>query len=205
MSDASERPERDPSAEVPPAAEEAPADPDAWADACAEDLAAEEARRRARYGPPPGSAAEEFGRLAEADGDTRLEFSRPLLGAASFGVVEGVTREFTRQARQRIEPVVRSNPGVFDHLAAAGGELLAAYRSAVGEAERGHTRRAAEPPPKAGPFDAEKAAEPAPDEHDAPRGSAAQPGAAREPNAPGAPEDNPSQHGLGEGPQQGTA
>ena len=41
-------------------------DSDAWAKACAEDLEAEKARRRARYGPPPGSAAEELRKLVDA-------------------------------------------------------------------------------------------------------------------------------------------
>ena len=43
------------------------ADADAWAKACAEDLAEEKARRRAQHGPPPGSAAEELRRLVDVD------------------------------------------------------------------------------------------------------------------------------------------
>lgn len=42
------------------------ADADAWEKACAEDLAEEKARRRAEYGPPPGSAAEELRKLVDA-------------------------------------------------------------------------------------------------------------------------------------------
>lgn len=40
-------------------------DADAWATAAAEDLAAEKARRRTQYGPPPGSAAEELRKLVD--------------------------------------------------------------------------------------------------------------------------------------------
>ena len=42
---------------------------DAWATACEEDLIAEKARRRARYGPPPGSAAEELRKLVDTVAD----------------------------------------------------------------------------------------------------------------------------------------
>ncbi len=40
-----------------------------------------------------------------------------------------------------MEPVIERNPDVFDHLAAAGNELLAAYRSAVQAQERRWTGR----------------------------------------------------------------
>lgn len=53
-----------------------PADDDAWAQACAEDLAAEKARRRAEYGPPPGSAAEELRKLVDAVADKVSSSSR---------------------------------------------------------------------------------------------------------------------------------
>lgn len=46
-------------------------------------------------------------------------------------------RQFAAQARSAAQPVIERNPEVFDHLAAAGSELLAAYRSAV----EGHERR----------------------------------------------------------------
>lgn len=46
-----------------------PVDDDAWAKACAEDLEAEKARRRAQHGPPPGSAAEELRKLVDAVAD----------------------------------------------------------------------------------------------------------------------------------------
>ncbi|MGF1339894.1 DUF5304 domain-containing protein [Streptomyces flavovirens] len=104
-----------------------PADDDAWAQACAEDLEAEKARRRAEYGPPPGSAAEELRKLFDAVADKVSSLRSPLLGAAAQGTVQQVIR----QAKSAVGPVIERNPGVFDHLAAAGNELLAAYRSAV--------------------------------------------------------------------------
>ncbi|WP_019545826.1 DUF5304 family protein [Streptomyces sulphureus] len=148
MSDSAEHPDRSERAED---GAQPPPDPDAWAEACAEDLAAERARRRARYGPEPGSAAEELRRLAEAVGDRLAEFGRPLLGSAGTAAVEGVAKQFARQAKDTVDPVLRRNPEVVDHLAAAGGELLAAYRAAVGEAERRWTERAGEQPPAEGP------------------------------------------------------
>ena len=39
------------------------------------------------------------------------------------------------QVRSVVEPIKERNPDVFDHLTAAGAELLAAYRSAVARAE----------------------------------------------------------------------
>ncbi|AWL37959.1 MULTISPECIES: DUF5304 domain-containing protein [Streptomyces] len=104
-----------------------PADDDAWAQACAEDLEAEKARRKAAYGPPPGSAAEELRKLFDAVADKVSALQSPLLGAAAQGTVQQVIR----QARSAVGPVIERNPDVFDHLAAAGNELLAAYRSAV--------------------------------------------------------------------------
>ncbi|MFJ2114875.1 MULTISPECIES: DUF5304 domain-containing protein [unclassified Streptomyces] len=112
MSDATERPD---------------ADADAWATACAEDLAAEKERRRAAYGPPPGSAAEELRKLVDAVADKVSSLPGPLFGIAAQGAVQ----QLLNQAKAAVEPVIERNPGVFDHLAAAGGELLAAYRSAV--------------------------------------------------------------------------
>ncbi|GGY92828.1 hypothetical protein CP967_25410 [Streptomyces nitrosporeus] len=113
-----------------------PADDDAWAQACAEDLQAEKARRKAQYGPQPGSAAEELRRLFDAVADKVTSLQGPLLGAAAQGTVQQVIR----QARSAVGPVIERNPGVFDHLAAAGGELLAAYRSAVEGQESRWTR-----------------------------------------------------------------
>ncbi|WP_173869288.1 DUF5304 family protein [Streptomyces albus] len=111
-------------------------DPDAWAAACEEDLAEEKARRRARYGPPPTSAAEELRRLADAVTEKVAEIGKPLVGAAGSAAAQGVARQLFAQARATLEPVVERNPEFFDHLAAAGGELLAAYRSVVQESER---------------------------------------------------------------------
>jgi hypothetical protein len=120
------------------------ADADAWARACEEDLEAEKARRRAQYGSygqQPGSAAEELRRLAEAVSEKVAEFGRPFAGAAASGAAQGVARELIQQAKSAFEPVVERNPQVFDHLASAGGELLAAYRAAVTDAERRWTAR----------------------------------------------------------------
>ncbi|MGW4230184.1 DUF5304 domain-containing protein [Streptomyces sp. NPDC004980] len=113
-----------------------PVDDDAWAEACAEDLEAEKARRRAQYGPQPGSAAEELRKLIDAVADKVSEFRSPLLGMAAQGTVQQVIR----QAKSAVEPVIERNPDLFDHLAAAGNELLAAYRSAVEGQESRWTR-----------------------------------------------------------------
>ncbi|WP_156721890.1 DUF5304 domain-containing protein [Streptomyces apocyni] len=108
-------------------------DADAWAKACAEDLAAERARQRAQYGSPPGSAADELRKLFEAVADKVSSLQTPMAGMAAQGAVS----ELINQAKSAVEPVIERNPEVFDHLAAAGSELLAAYRSAV----EGHERR----------------------------------------------------------------
>ncbi|MFF0508154.1 DUF5304 domain-containing protein [Streptomyces griseus] len=113
-----------------------PVDGDAWADACAEDLAAEKARRRAQYGTPPGSAAEELRKLVDAVADKVSSLPTPLLGVAAQGAVQ----QAIRQAKSAVEPVIERNPELFDHLAAAGNELLAAYRSAVEGQESRWTR-----------------------------------------------------------------
>ncbi|MEU0137456.1 DUF5304 domain-containing protein [Streptomyces sp. NPDC006296] len=113
-----------------------PADDDAWAEACAEDLDAEKARRRARYGQQQGSAAEELRKLIDAVADKVSSLQSPLLGMAAQGTVQQVIR----QARSAVEPVIERNPEVFDHLAAAGSELLAAYRTAVEGQENRWTR-----------------------------------------------------------------
>lgn len=118
-----------------------PADDDAWAQACAEDLAAEKARRRAEYGPPPGSAAEELRKLMDAVAGKVASLQSPLFGMAAQGAVQQVIK----QAKSAVEPVIERNPDVFDHIAAAGGELLAAYRSAVEGQERRWTQDAGDP------------------------------------------------------------
>ncbi|MCK8679682.1 MULTISPECIES: DUF5304 domain-containing protein [Streptomyces] len=110
MSDATERP-----------------DADAWAQACAEDLASEKARRRGTSPPPPGAAADELRKLVDAVADKVASLRTPLLGAGA----QSALRQFADQAKAAVEPVIERNPRVFDHLAAAGSELLAAYRSAV--------------------------------------------------------------------------
>ncbi|MGX4692671.1 DUF5304 domain-containing protein [Streptomyces sp. JNUCC 63] len=111
-------------------------DADAWATACAEDLAAEKARRRAQYGPPPGSAAEELRKFVDTVAEKLSSFQAPLLGAVAGPAAQQVVRQVVEQARAAVEPVMERNPDVFDHLAAAGSELLAAYRSAVESQER---------------------------------------------------------------------
>ncbi|MFJ8849429.1 DUF5304 domain-containing protein [Streptomyces sp. NPDC102437] len=118
-----------------------PVDDDAWAKACAEDLEAEKARRRAQHGPPPGSAAEELRKLVDAVADKFSSLQSPLFGAAAQGTVQ----QIIKQAKSAVEPVIERNPDVFDHIAAAGSELLAAYRSAVEGQERRWTQGAGDP------------------------------------------------------------
>ncbi|MFI1973922.1 DUF5304 domain-containing protein [Streptomyces wedmorensis] len=109
-------------------------DSDAWAKACAEDLEAEKARRRAQRGAEPGSPAEEFRKLFEAVADkVSGGLGNPLLAGQAAQTVQ----QLVNQAKAVVEPVIERNPQVFDHLAAAGSELLAAYRSAV----EGHENR----------------------------------------------------------------
>jgi hypothetical protein len=114
------------------ATERPASDSDAWAKACAEDLAAERARRRAQYGVPPGSAAEELRKLIDAVADKVSTLPAPLAGMAA----QGAFQQLVHRARAAVDPVIERNPDVLDHLAAAGGELLAAYRSAVESQER---------------------------------------------------------------------
>ncbi|MEU5214421.1 DUF5304 domain-containing protein [Streptomyces sp. NPDC020742] len=113
-------------------------DADAWETACAEDLAAEKARRREEHGPQPGTAAEELRRLAEAVTDKLAGIQLP--GALGGMAAQGAVNQLFKQARAAVEPVIERNPDIFDHLAAAGSELLAAYRSAVEGSERRWTR-----------------------------------------------------------------
>jgi hypothetical protein len=123
---------------------------DAWATACEEDLAAEKARRREEYGQPPLSAAEELRRLADAVSDRVAELGRPFGGTVASAAAQGAAQQLIAQARAAIEPVVERNPGVFDHIAAAGGELLAAYRAAVQNAEGRWTAGAGGAAPQTG-------------------------------------------------------
>ncbi|MGW4887271.1 DUF5304 domain-containing protein [Streptomyces murinus] len=110
-------------------------DADAWATACAEDLEAEKARRRTTNGPPPGSAAEELKKLVDSVADKLSGLQSPL-GALAGPAAQQMVKQVVQQAKAAVEPVIERNPGVFDHLAAAGGELLAAYRSAVQSQEQ---------------------------------------------------------------------
>ncbi|MEW2291546.1 DUF5304 domain-containing protein [Streptomyces sp. NPDC006743] len=121
------------------------ADADAWATACAEDLEAEKARRRAQYGPPPGSAAEELRKLVDTVADKLSSLRSPLLGPVAGPAAQEMVRQVVQQAKAAVEPVRERNPDVFGHLAAAGGELLAAYRSAVQAQERRWTSRTGVP------------------------------------------------------------
>ncbi|MFG1666572.1 DUF5304 domain-containing protein [Streptomyces sp. Y7] len=131
-----------PDAPEPEAVGEARAtDADAWATACAEDLAAEKARRRTQHGPPPGSAAEELRKLVDAVADKLSTLQSPLLGAVAGPAAQQVVKQVVEQAKAAVEPVIDRNPDVFDHLAAAGSELLAAYRSAVQNQEQRWTSR----------------------------------------------------------------
>ncbi|MFF7314795.1 DUF5304 family protein [Streptomyces sp. NPDC008137] len=123
-------------------------DADAWATACAEDLEAEKARRRAEYGPPPGSAAEELKKLVDAVADKLSGLESPLFGAVAGPAAQQVVRQVVQQAKDAVEPVIERNPDVFDHLAAAGNELLAAYRSAVQAQERRWTGRGDDTDPR---------------------------------------------------------
>ncbi|MFE5661166.1 DUF5304 domain-containing protein [Streptomyces sp. NPDC056517] len=112
-------------------------DSDAWAKACAEDLEAEKARRRAQRGADTGSAADEFRKLFEAVADkVSGGLGNPLLAGQAAQTVQ----QLVNQAKAVVEPVIERNPQVFDHLAAAGNELLAAYRSAVESHETRWTR-----------------------------------------------------------------
>ncbi|GGY47568.1 DUF5304 domain-containing protein [Streptomyces djakartensis] len=116
-------------------------DADAWATACAEDLDAERARRRAQYGAPQGSAAEELKKLVDAVADKLSGIQSPLFGAVAGPAAQQAVRQVVQQAKDAVEPVIERNPDVFEHLAAAGNELLAAYRSAVQAQERRWTGR----------------------------------------------------------------
>ncbi|GFH35065.1 DUF5304 domain-containing protein [Streptomyces pacificus] len=126
MSDATERPA---------------VDADAWATACAEDFEEERARRRERYGQhATGTAGDELRKLLDAVAEKVSSLPNPLPGLAGQGTVQ----QLVDQAKSAVEPVIERNPQVFEHLAAAGSELLAAYRSAVAGHERRWTR--SEPP-----------------------------------------------------------
>ncbi|MCK1796321.1 DUF5304 domain-containing protein [Streptomyces sp. XM4193] len=151
MSDSSEpdspkRPER---SESPRGPEEP--DGSAWAEACAEDLAAERARRREQAGERPASAADEFGRLVDSVARRISDFTTPLAGAAGESAgrraAESTAEHWSRQladgAKELLGPIVERNPRVMEHLAAAGSELLSAYQAAVTGQEQRWTRQEA--------------------------------------------------------------
>ena len=135
------------------AAEPPESEADAWATACEEDLAAEKARRRAEYGQQPVNPAEDLRRLADAVSEKVAELGKPFAGTVASAAAQGVAQQFIAQARAAIEPVVERNPNVFDHLTAAGGELLAAYRAAVQDAEGRWTAGDPGSADRAGPAD----------------------------------------------------
>ncbi|KOG32139.1 DUF5304 domain-containing protein [Streptomyces resistomycificus] len=138
-------------------------DPDAWATACAEDLAAEKARRRAEHGPQPGAAAEELRKLVDSVADKLSGLQSPLFGAVAGPAAQQVVKQVVQQAKAAVEPVIERNPDVFDHLAAAGNELLAAYRSAVQAQEQRWTSRGTGPRDPGDPRD-DRGDEPGPGE-----------------------------------------
>ncbi|MFJ6567009.1 DUF5304 domain-containing protein [Streptomyces sp. NPDC091292] len=142
MSDATERPVPESGGDTQPEQPQQPGafDADAWSTACAEDLAAEKARRRTQYGSQPGSAAEELRRLVDTVAEKLSGLQSPLLGGLAQGAAQQAVQQVVQQAKAAVEPVIERNPDVFDHLAAAGSELLAAYRSAVEAQERRWTR-----------------------------------------------------------------
>jgi hypothetical protein len=154
-------------------------DPDAWATACEEDLAAEQARRKERYGAPPLDAAQELRRLADAVTEQ--------LGRFGAGLGLG-TAPLAAQARSALEPVIERNADVFQHLAAAGQELLAAYRSAVEDHERSWAR-----PGDARPDDARP---------DDPRPDGELPAQRRTETPDGGGEDEPPEPPDSDGPQR---
>jgi hypothetical protein len=107
------------------------AESDAWADACEEDLAAERERHETRYGPPPIDAGRELRRLADAVVRTAGALGRPLGGPAGETAARTAAQQLINQADAVVRPALERHPDVLDHLTAAGGELLAAYRAAL--------------------------------------------------------------------------
>ncbi|MFB7506777.1 DUF5304 domain-containing protein, partial [Streptomyces broussonetiae] len=91
-----------------------------------------------------GSAAEELKKFVDTVAEKLSGLQSPLLGGLAGPAAQQMVRQAVQQARAAVEPVVERNPEVFDHLAAAGGELLAAYRSAVQGQEGRWTARTAE-------------------------------------------------------------
>jgi Family of unknown function (DUF5304) len=102
-------------------------DADAWATACAEDVAEQASQRRVSQAYQPGSAVDELRKFAGSLADKVQELGGPMGLPAQLLLSQAKTA--LGQARDR-------NPDLFDHLAAAGSELLAAYRAAVTDHER---------------------------------------------------------------------
>ena len=75
---------------------------DAWATAAAEDLEAEKARRRAEYGPPPGSAAEELKKLVDTIADKLSGLQSPLLGAVAGPAAQQLVRQVVQEAKAAV-------------------------------------------------------------------------------------------------------
>jgi hypothetical protein len=101
-------------------------DGDAWSMACAEDLAAERARRRGAAAPSV-DAAEELRRLFGA-----LTEQAGRLGTLAGGAAAGLVAEtLAARARAAVEPVLDRHSDVLDHLVRAGDELAAAARSVL--------------------------------------------------------------------------
>ncbi|KRV50097.1 hypothetical protein AQ490_16910 [Wenjunlia vitaminophila] len=116
-------------------------DDDAWSTACAEDMAEQASKRRVNQAYQPGSAADELRKLAGAVADRVQELGTPL------GLP---TQLLVHQAKSMFDQAKGRNPELFDHLAAAGNELLAAYRAAVTDQERRWTDG---PPPRSEDID----------------------------------------------------
>ncbi|RMI37018.1 DUF5304 family protein [Streptomyces triticirhizae] len=127
MGDASEPQENEPAPahEATPGAAGPADDADPWAAACAEDLAAERERRRAAFGPERPDPTEELRRLADALTGRLGELGSRL---PQVGLL---AKPLASQARAAIDPMIERNADAIQHLASAGQELLAAYRSAV--------------------------------------------------------------------------
>lgn len=98
-------------------------DADAWSKACAEDVAEQASKRRVQQAYQPGSAADELRKLADVVAEKVQELGSPVVGLPAQALISQA-RSVLGQARDR-------NPELFDHLAAAGNELIAAYRAAV--------------------------------------------------------------------------
>ena len=102
MSDATERPA---------------VDDDAWAEACAEDLEAEKARRRAAVRAAARLRRRGAAQARSTRSPTRSPRSRRSLpGMAAQSAVQ----QLVNQAKSAVEPVIERNPDVFDHLAGGG-------------------------------------------------------------------------------------